>query len=216
MRARTRLNRLIPYPALLVLIFAGCAAQPPAAEGTAGAEPPVPMRFESRDLALRIVEARGTSEQGAEAADGGWREYMVELENRARIPLTLRDVKLLSGEGRYYPSAGRFEEVVAPPDADDRLAGDIARRSAGIAAGQAVPYGSTIVGLVSSLVSASAYETETQARRRFAQRLMKGVELAPGGRASGSAFVPRIADPRALVLEYALGGRVERVELPLP
>jgi hypothetical protein len=200
----------------LVALLVACAAPPPAADRSAYDAPTGAMRFESRDLALSVVETPEEAKRGSLPQDSGWLEYRIVLENRARTPLTLRDVKILSREGRYYGSAARYEEIVVPPDAQDRLAGDIARQSAGIAAGQVVPYGGSIVGLVSSLASASAHESEREARRRFAQRLMKGVELAPGGRASGAAFVPRIADPRALVFEYALGGRVERVELPLP
>jgi hypothetical protein len=162
-----------------------------------------------------VTETLGAGDAGALVADEGWREYRIELENRGRSPLTVHDVKLLNREGRYLTSAASYAEVSAPPDASEQLAGNVARSSAGIAAGQVIPYGGTIVGLVSGVLSASASQSEADARQRFAQRRIKEIELAPGGRMSGSAFLPRIDDARALTIDYSVGSTKKRVELPI-
>jgi hypothetical protein len=47
-------------------------------------------------------------------------------------------------------------------------------------------------------------------------RVLKNVELAPAGRVRGSAFLPAVANARELVLAYAQGGRVTRIQFPGP
>jgi hypothetical protein len=42
------------------------------------------------------------------------------------------------------------------------------------------------------------------------------VELAPAGRVFGSAFLPNILDPEAVVVDYVVGETTERVEISLP
>jgi hypothetical protein len=47
-------------------------------------------------------------------------------------------------------------------------------------------------------------------------RVLKNVELAPKGRVDGSAFLPNITRPKALVVDYILAGTTSRIEIPLP
>jgi hypothetical protein len=208
------MNRKMTLAALSLLTFS-CAAPPPVPDAPTKAPAPDVLRFASRDLVVRVTDTLGAGDAGALVADEGWREYRIELENRGRSPLTVHDVKVLTAEGRYLPSAATYGEVSAPPNTSDQVAGDVARTSAGIAAGQVIPYGGTIVGLVSNMLSASTLQSEADARRRFAQRRIKEIELAPGGRMSGSAFLPRIDDARALAIDYSVGSTKERVELPI-
>jgi hypothetical protein len=198
-----------------LLLLAGCAnpesgTTPPAARARGAVE------HQTADLGIRLLGSVGPGVEGSLVRDPGWLEYLLEITNRGTRPLTVNNVKLLSGGGRYLDSAAGYDEITAPPHAASGLAEDIAVRSAGIAAGHIIPYGGTIVGIVSGAVSASEAEKEANARTDFLLRRLKEVELAPGGRIKGSAFLPRIRDPRALVLDWSRGEVARRIEIPLP
>jgi len=188
----------------------------PHTTGTSRTEPRRdPVEFRSANLEIRLIGSLGVGSEGSLVRDTGWVEYLLEIENRGSSPLTVRNVKLLTSAGRYLDSASKFEEITVPPDAASELAEDIAVRSAGIAAGRVVPYGGTIVSILSGAVSASESESEASARREFSLRRLKDVELAPGGRVRGSAYLPRIEGPEALVVDWERGKALERVELSL-
>ena len=95
------------------------------------------------------------------------------------------------------------------------MATDVARRSAGIAAGQVIPYGGAIVGVLSGALMASTVQSAAKGRTEFALRRLKDVELALGGCITGSAFLPAVRNPTALVLDLGRGDGPERLELPL-
>jgi hypothetical protein len=99
--------------------------------------------------------------------------------------------------------------------ASSALAQDVAARSVGIAAGQVIPYGGTIVGILSGAAAVSSAQTQANARREFALHKIKEVELAPGGRMTGSAFLPRIRDPKALIVDWGRGNETQQAELSL-
>jgi hypothetical protein len=79
------------------------------------------------------------------------------------------------------------------------VAGHVARSAASAAAGQVIPYGGTVVGIISGALSADAVESAASAGRDFEHRKLKTVELAPGGKATGSAFLPFVTNAKALV-----------------
>jgi hypothetical protein len=78
-----------------------------------------------------------------------------------------------------------------------------------------IPYGGAIVGILSGAASTSSAQSKTSASRDFAFRRLKDVELAPGGRVRGSAFLPSIPDANALVLIWERGEASGQVDLPL-
>jgi hypothetical protein len=200
---------------LMVGVMAGCGSHPetPRPSPTPKA---VQIQFQSADLGIRLIGIAG-AEQGdaTPIRDPGWLEYRMEIENRGRRALTVHNVKLLSPQGQYLDSAAEYEALAAPPDSTTELAQDIAVRSAGIAAGQVIPFGGTIVGILSGAASASSAQTQANAKREFALRRIKEIELAPGGHMTGSAFLPRIQDPQTLVLDWERGDKPQRVELSL-
>jgi len=105
------------------------------------------------------------------------------------------------------------EQIIAPPNAGSR----VAATAAGAAAGQIVPFGGTIVGIISEAISASSAESRENARRAFERHQLKAVELAPGGKLTGSAYLPDIAvhQAKALVISYGQGDRTQRFEIRL-
>ena len=78
-----------------------------------------------------------------------------------------------------------------------------------------IPYGGAVVGILSEAMKASSAQSAARTRTEFALRRLKDVELAAGGRTNGSAFLPRIRNPIAVVLDLERGDRFERLELPL-
>jgi hypothetical protein len=138
------------------------------------------------------------------------------LENLGRSDLTVDNVKLLTRSGRYLDSASAYQQITTAPDVSSAVAGTVARSAAGSVAGQFIPYGGSIVSVISSVVSASAAEDLADAKRLFAQRRLNNVELAPGGRVNGSAFLPKAEDAKVLVIRYQSSGKVERFEMALP
>ena len=199
----------------LALWLGACAGPEPVNDGPLPQTRAAHKAYESDDLSIGLLGSIDSGTEGSLARDPGWREYRIEVRNQSTRSLTLRDVKLLNSEGRYLASAMTYEELSAPPDTAEKVAADVARRSAGIAAGQFVPYGGTVVGVISTALTASKSESEAEAKRTFIIRRMKNVELAPGGRMSGSAFLPQITDAQALVIDYGVGNRNERIELSL-
>lgn len=194
---------------------AGCAGQkakePPRPKSNADA-----IWFESSDLRVTLIGILGMEHEGTLAEDPGWLEYVLDIDNRGRVPLTVRNVKLLNLSGRYIDSAASYDEITAPPNPAYEIAGGVATSAAGTVAGQLIPYGGYIVQVISGAASASAAETRANSRRVFALRVLKDVELAPAGVVAGSAFLPKIPDAKALVIEYDTGDGVERIELTLP
>ncbi len=200
--------------ALVVVACTGCGGAQ-TVQNSAPASGTKPFRVQSADLDIRLHGALGDGDAGTLVRDAGWLEYQLTIENRGTRPLTIRNVKLLTPEGRYFDSASAYQEITAPPDMATEVAQDVAVRSAGIAAGQVIPYGGAIVGILSGAASASSAQSKTSASRDFALRRLKDVELAPGGRVRGSAFLPSIADANALVLIWERGEASGQVDLPL-
>lgn len=205
---------------LLILIISsltlvGCATQkkvePP--------PPPLivknPIRATSAEMAVTLSSIAGQENEETLLEDAGWHEYVLEIENFSTHSVTIQNVKLLNQNGRYLNSASTYEQITAPPDVGVELAGDIAQTTAGIAAGQFIPYGGTIFGLLSNAASVSSAETIMNAKRTFMLRMLKNVEIAPMGRIQGSAFLPNITMPQMLVIDAAQNGQIYRVELPL-
>jgi hypothetical protein len=172
-------------------------------------------RVQSAGLSVRLIGTVGEKDAGSLVQDPGWLEYLLAIENAGREPVMIRNVKVLTSEGRYLDSAVGYEQLATPPDAATEVATDVARRSAGIAAGQVIPYGGAVVGILSGAMDASSARSAARTRSEFALRRLKDVELAAGGRTNGSAFLPRIRNPIALVLDLERGDRPERLELPL-
>ena len=178
---------------------------------------PVPSTVEhqAEGVSLRLVGTLRAGDARTLIQDPGWVEYLFAVDNRDDRHLMIYNVKLLNRDGRYLDSAESYEQVTYPPDVATDVAGSLAKGAAGIAAGQVIPYGGTIFGIISGAVSASSVESEADAKREFELRKLKLVELAPGGRVIGSAFLPDVVNAESLVIDYGYGGARERVEIPL-
>ncbi len=202
-------------PILVLSVFVvGCAGP----EKSKAPDTPftgAPIRVESADLVVTLIRIAVQGSERTLIEDPGWREFILEVENLSRDDVTVRNVKLLNVGGRYVDSASTYQQITAPPDVGTELAGDVAGTAAGIAAGQIIPYGGTIFGLLSSAASATSAEAKANASRIFMLRVLKNVELAPGGKIEGSAYLPNITGPKTLVVDCAQGVKTYRVEIPL-
>ena len=200
---------------VLTLTVAGCAepkvSKAPSTNSMAG-----PIRVQSAGLAVALIRIAEKGDKETLIENPGWREYVIEIENLSTNALTVQNVKLLNQDGRYVDSASAYEQITAPPDVGVEIAGDVAQSAAGIAAGQIIPYGGTIFSVLFSAASASSAGTKTHAKRVFRLRVLKNVELAPAGKVEGSAFLPNITRPKALVVDYTQDGTTNRIEIPLP
>ncbi len=199
---------------VLTLSIVGCAgpmvSKAPSANSMAG-----PIRVSSAELAVALIRIAEQGNKGTLIEDPGWREYVIEIENLSTNALTVQNVKLLNKNGRYVDSASAYEQITAPPDVGAELAGDVAETAADMAAGQFIPYGGKIISVFSSAASASSAGAKANAKRAFRLRVLKNVELAPAGMVEGSAFLPNITKPKALVVDYILDGTTNRIEIPL-
>lgn len=212
-RSRTLLGFQIAF-VVLILLVAGCAS-PPATREPSPAPAAKEAVHETADIRVRLVGVLRAGDPATLVKDPGWLEYLLVVENRSTRALTVRNVKLLSREGRYLDSASSYDQIIVPPDTATKIAGSVATRAASATAGQLIPYGGSIAGIVSSAISASAAESAAHARREMDVRKLKDVELAPSGRITGSAFLPRESGAKALVLDYSRGERMNRLEIPL-
>ncbi len=176
----------------------------------------IPVRVASADLAVTILGIYGQVDKKTLVEEYGWREYVLEIENISRKPLTVHNVKLLRQDGSYVNSASTYEQIMAPPDAQAELTGDIAETAASIAVGQVIPFGGQIVSIFSNAASGTSARAKAKAKRAFLLRVLKDVELAPAGKVERSAFLPHIAKVKVLVVDYAQEGKAYRMELPLP
>lgn len=167
------------------------------------------------DLTIDLVDTLDADNTASLVKAPGWTEFRLKLRNRSTAPLIIADVRMLTAAGRYLDSADSLADIESPPDPGSELATDVARRSAGIAAGQLIPLGGTLVGVMSDAASALAARERAELERRFSRRRLKDVELDPGGWVYGSSFLPDVADARILVVDYRAGERAERVKLPL-
>lgn len=199
----------------LILTGVGCAG-PKATKAPSAISILDPIRVQSADLAVALIRIAEKGNKETLVEDPGWLEYVIEIENLSANALTVQNVKLLNQDGRYVDSASAYEQITAPPDVGAELAGDVAQSAAGIAAGQMIPYGGSIFGVLSSAASAWSAGTKKQATRVFRSRVLKNVELAPAGELEGSAFLPNMARPKALVVDYTQDGTTNRIEIPLP
>ena len=172
-----------------------------------------PVRGQVDGLAATLVRALAS---GDASSDVGWFEYELVLENRGDSPLVVSTAKLLTASGRYLAPATAYAEILSPPNAAYQVAGSVATSAAGMAAGQVIPFGGLVVQAIAGAAGAASAEDRARAEQRFRLRRVTGVELAPGGRMEGSAFFPRVADPVALVIDFAQHGRPQQANLPLP
>jgi hypothetical protein len=200
---------------VLILTVVGCAG-PKVSKAPSANSMIEPILVKSADLAVALIGIAEQGDKGTLIQDPGWLEYVLEIENLSTNSLTVQNVKLLNLGGRYVDSASAYEQITAPPDVGAELAGDVAKKAAGLAAGQIIPFGGVIFSLFSGAASASSAGAKANAKRVFMLRLLKNVELAPAGKVEGSAFLPNIARPKTLVLDYAQDGMTNRIEIPLP
>jgi hypothetical protein len=140
---------------------------------------------------------------------------VIEIENISTNALTVQNVKLLNQDGVYVDSASAYAHIIALPDVGAEMAGDVAEKAAGMAAGQIIPFGGQIFSVLSSAVSASAAEAKANAKHAFELRVLKNVELAPAGKVERSAFLPIVARGKVLVVDYSQDGTTNRIEIPL-
>ena len=197
---------------VLTLTAVGCAGpKAPSAKLMTG-----PIQVKSADLAVALIRIAEQGEKETLVEDPGWREYVIEIENISNSALTVQNVKLLNQDGTYVDSASAYEQITAPPDVAAELAGDVAQKAAGMAAGQIIPFGGQLFSVVSSAVSVSSTGAKANAKRAFVLRVLKNVELAPAGKVERSAFLPNIPNAKVLVVDYAQDGTTYRVEVPLP
>jgi hypothetical protein len=197
---------------VLTLTAVGCAG-PKALNAKAMTDP---IRVQSADLAVALLRIAGQGDKETLVEDPGWREYVIEIENISNNTLTVQNVKLLNQDGSYVDSASAYEQITAPPDVAAELAGDVAEKAAGMAAGQLIRFGGQLFSVLSSAVSASSAGAKANAKRAFVMRVLKNVELAPAGKVERSAFLPNIPSAKVLVVDYAQNGTTYRVEIPLP
>ncbi len=203
--------------AALIAALPGCTdstavrpAQTPTPSPSAGAE------LVTRQLSVRVLDVLTAGSPGTVVQAPGWRDYRIEITNRSDQPLMIHAVKVRGSEGRWFAGAEDVSDLDAPPDVAAQVAGDIAARGAGIAAGQVIPYGGTVVGLLSGAARANARQEQASRDRRFQMQHLSNIELAAGARWIGSAYLPDIQAPEALAIDWhLLGGTVQRVELPL-
>lgn len=199
---------------LSTLVILGCTATP-ATRQQLPAPIPGAAEYRSEDIRIRLVGALQAGDADTLVEAPGWSEHILAIDNTGNEPLTIHNVKLLNLDGRYLDSAATYEQITAPPDLAYDVASDVAKSAAGVAAGQVIPYGGTIVGIISGAISASTHESEGNAKREFDLRKLKRVELAPGGRVTGSAFLPDVTNAKALVVDYGQGNAKERIEITL-
>ncbi|AOY58347.1 uncharacterized protein Dmul_15720 [Desulfococcus multivorans] len=198
----------------LISMLPGCTGSK--ASLASGGETRVTLvRMASVDLAAALIRIAEPGDDNTLIRDPGWREYIMEIENRSPEILTVQNVKLLNRTGRYVDSAGIYEQITSPPNVITSVAGDVTGKAAGIAAATFVPCGGTVLSVLSNARTTSSAGRTAEARREFMFRILKNVELAPGGTVEGSAFLPNIPNPKALVVDYAGEGRKARMEIPL-
>jgi hypothetical protein len=164
---------------------------------------------------VRLVGILKVGDEGTLVKDEGWREYVLEIENLSPEDRIVKSVRLLNPNRRYIDSALTYEQVLVPPNTTLAVAGDVTKTTAGIAAGQIIPYGGYLVSVLSSATSTALSGTKGSAERTFAVRVLKGVELAVGGKVAGSALLPDTPGARALVVDYVRGHDSRRIELAL-
>ncbi len=196
----------------LILITFGCAGSKVQTTNLLA----IPMRVASAELAVTVLGIYGQVNEKTLVEEYGWREYIIEIENISRKPLTVRNVKLLRQDGSYVDSASTFEQITAPPDVQAELTGDIAEKAASIAVGQVIPFGGQIFSIFSNTASGTTARAKANAKHDFLLRVLKNVELAPAGKVERSAFLPNISRVKVLVVDFAQEGTTYRMEIPLP
>ena len=66
-------------------------------------------RVQSAGLSVRLIGTVGENDAGSLVQDPGWLEYLLAIENGSREPVMIRNVKLLTPEGRYLDSAADYQ-----------------------------------------------------------------------------------------------------------
>ncbi len=201
---------------LLATVLLGCAGPAPTRPA---ASTPTPTQAEvtTETVAVRLRAILTKDAPGTLVRAPGWRDYRLDITNLADQPVKIRGVMLRDAAGRYFEAADDSAALSAPPDVATQVAGDVALRGVGIAAGEAIPYGGSIVGILSRAAGANAQQAQAERRQWFKLRNLGNLELAPGARFSGSAYLPDIPQPAALAIDLEpFDGKAQRIELPLP
>lgn len=200
---------------VMVCVIVGCAS-PKATTAPVGYAMAEPVQVETAEITVSLLRIADFGNDGTLIKDPGWRDYVIKIHNHSGVSFIIKNVKLLNQEGRYVDSASAYEQVIAAPDTGLALASDVTDSVAGIAAGQFIPFGGAIYGVLSGVAAASSAGEKASAKRAFRFRVLKNIELAPGGQVEGSAFLPHIARPKMLVVDYSQNGGNHRIKIPLP
>jgi hypothetical protein len=215
-KSRGRASRILHMSIAFAAVFATACAGPNTASAPAPAAIAGPIRAASVDAAATLIRIHGAGEKETLVQDPGWHEYVLEIENLGAGLMIIEDFKILTPSGRYLYGAATYEQITVPPDVAAEVAGEVAERTAGIAAGQLIPYGGQIFGILSGAASSTSDRAKRRAKREFSSRLLNKAELAPGGRTTGSAFLPNVPGARAVVVIYRQGGTIALIDIPLP
>jgi len=207
-RAAGSLSRCLALVLPVLIIAVGCTA-PTATREPSPAAVADAKEYQSTGIRIRLIDALRAGDRDTLLESPGWVEYVLAIDNTGGRPLRIQDVKLLNADGRYLAAAASYEQIIAPPDAR----GQVAASTAGAVAGQIVPFGGTIVGII----SASTAESRENAKRAFERHKLESVELAPAGKITSSAFLPDLAanEAKALVVSYGHGDQTKRIEIRL-
>jgi hypothetical protein len=175
-----------------------------------------PIRVESPDLSISLLNIIEADEEGTLIKSPGWSEYILEIENHSTNILIIHNVKISNADGQNEEFALIYEQIIVPPNVSVELAGDVAKTAAGVAAGLVVPFGGSILNLISRAISASSASAKEKAKLAFTLRVLKNVELVPGETITGSAFLPKIKDAKTLSIDYVVRETVNNIQVPLP
>ncbi|MGA7982733.1 MAG: hypothetical protein WCA32_21240 [Chromatiaceae bacterium] len=141
------LRRLGTIPVAFALIIAGCGGSKLAGKN-AHPPRPQPITVQSPDLRVTLAKTLRVGDEGTLVKDAGWREYVLEVQNLSGEDLTVKNVRLLNPNRHYIESASTYEQILVPPITTLAVAGDVAKTTAGIAAGQIIPYGGYLVSVL--------------------------------------------------------------------
>jgi hypothetical protein len=203
---------------LIVCSLTGCAtgshriAQPSA--------PPADLGLSAADanLSVSLHYLIITNGPGSWVENAPWDEYALTVMNLTDSPVIVGKISVLDPRGMFIDSEGNPAQLERK---SSDLAAEYGKLGMSVAVGQAAAAAGVggVFGPVSSLfgITRAHYQRQEQQeiRNEFNRRRLLNFRLSGHKSMSGSAFLPIVPDPKALIVNYRKGNEVGAVEISL-
>lgn len=201
------------------LLFSACAPHTRLIPAPVPSPPPASASSGAGDLAVLVRYVITPNGPGSWVRGASWDEYVLMITNLSATPISVEKICLFDQKGAALESASEIPKMPAGwfPKTDlalvaGGLGGVAALTDTALIAG---PVGLLWTGLYMDAKYVANRSDGKEIRSEFQRRRLMPSTLQESISTTGSVFFPTTPSPKALVVDYRIGGEAKTVEVPL-